>query len=273
MPDFSRRGGFVKFIVPEKPKAGGEFEIRVTLLNAGSEAAEVDVVYRRGTLEERMPALVFVKGNNSFSGEVPACVKRDVNTNCVVPGHAEFSYFARANNAGQMTLLPAILKYAGQFGEMVEIESNRQTIIVVQPEIRVKPFLLIENDVRKTGEFEKVGIGLKNEGTETIYNISAKVFMKDDVMTYGEGTARIPSIAPGETIYTDWEFSAAEAGVYEFGCVLNYLDYNVVETRCKTAKISYENRGLDPALIGGAVLVIVAVAVFIYFRSRRAVER
>lgn len=268
-PDFERKGAFTKMIEVKTPKPGQVFEIKMRLFNYGSEGAKVKMLYRRSVLEERLPELVFVKGDTTFEATIPPCISRDADANCIVPSEVGFSYFAMAKKAEQMTLLPAILNYENVFGENVEQESNRQTITVVQPEIRVKAFLLVEGNAQKVGEAGKATLGVKNEGIDTLYNISAVVLPQQGLQIEGNGRAAISSIAPGETKYVDFSLGAGQAGSYGLGCRLSYLDYNAVETECSTANVIYEAAGIDPALIGAGVLLLVAIGVYAYFVRKK----
>ncbi|MFH1225218.1 MAG: hypothetical protein V1676_05440 [Candidatus Diapherotrites archaeon] len=268
-PDFGRVGAFTKMIVPKTPKPGQEFEVRVRLFNYGSEGAKAELKYVRNALEDRLPELMFVKGDTGFSGEIGPCVTRSEDANCIVPAEAGFGYLVRAKKPQQMTLLPAILRYENVFGETVERESNRQTITVVQPEIRVRAFLLVDGDAQKAGAASKATLGVKNEGIDTLYNISAVVLPQQGLQVEGNGRAAISSIAPGETKYTDFSLTAGQAGNYGLGCRLGYLDYNAVETECSTANVIYEAVGIDPALIGAGVLLLVAIGVYAYFVRKK----
>lgn len=269
MPDFSRPGAFTKTISVEKPKVAESFSVIIKLRNYGSEAADVELLYRRATLEDKLPRLMFLHGKTSMKGTVPACIERDANTNCILPGEIGFEYAAKAEVAERMTLLPAIVLYATIFGESVEQESNRQTINVVQPEIKIKAFLLAEKELLGLGEADGMSLAVKNEGSDTLYNIMVGLETAQGLEVNGMPQQRISVINPGETKYLDFSVTSGKQGMYGAGCKITYLDYNVRETACDPINVRYEGFSIDPVLIYGAVLLAVGLGVYVYFVSRK----
>lgn len=269
MPDFSRIGSFTKLIAVEEPKIGEEFPIAVTLLNYGSEAADVFLRYRRETLDDAMPEIQVVKERTSLTATVPECQQRDEETNCIIPGEVHFEYTVKTTRAVQMTMLPAILRYTNIFGDEVFMESNRQTIRVVLPEIRIRAFILSNKDSLKIGEKNKVAVVVKNEGKDTLYNIAIRLDSPEELDIEGSTNMSIASINPDETREFDFNVNTNVPGSYKIGCDILYLDYNVVRTNCDPLTVSYEDLEVDPTIMAAGLLFIIGFIVYVYFSLKK----
>ncbi len=268
-PDFLLLGAFTKTISKEKPKVGEEFDIIVSLRNFGSEGANVSIKYREPELENEMPQIKIIRGETYLTSVIPKCRQRDVETKCIEPGIVSFKYTVKVADAMQMTLLPAILTYTNIFGEETAAESNRLTITVVQPEIKLKAYLLVGKDLLLSGEKTWLKLIVKNEGVDPLYNIVAGLDADEALTVEGKTLMEIGMILPNKTLEFDFNITATAAGSYAVGCNLTYLDYNVIETDCNRIIVEFKEKEIGPVIMGAGVLLFIGIIVYVYFSLKK----
>lgn len=268
-PDFSRNNSFLLSLSQEKPNFLEEFSVKGTLKNYGSRDALVIVKYRKDSLEKETPETELVKGELQEEKIVPACQKRSADTTCIEPGETEFEYFLRPKVIGPITLLPSIAEYQNPFGETVVLESDRPTIRIVEPEIKIKPFLQAQKAQLLTGEKVNLKLIITNEGQNPIYNIQLKMLPGKLGILQGSTEETIESIEPKQTILREFALSSIEAGEFDVSCEINYTDYNAVKSTCQTLTIGYSDPALDATILGAGVLTVISVLIYVYLQLKK----
>lgn len=268
LPDFSNEDAVVVSVLPTEPKLEQDFKVIVKLKNYGSTEADIVLRYRRGEFDDRTPYLTFVSGPASYEANIAECIERDSEGMCIVPSEIEFEYVIRSNRATYMTLLPAIVEYENDFGEIEQKESNRLKIQVVEQEIKIKPFISAVSESANTGEILDFRLGVKNDGAEPVYGIEISVFGDAGLEISGETDAEIAVLAPGDTEFIDLSAYSASSGEFIVGCEISYVDYNA-STDCDAVKLIFEDTEIDPLWIIGALFAIAAIIIFLYINYRK----
>ncbi|MFH1256738.1 MAG: hypothetical protein V1494_05615 [Candidatus Diapherotrites archaeon] len=268
LPDFSVEGAFTKTTESDSPLIGKEFEVAVSLKNFGSEDALVEVAYLDDSFEEYMTEIQLIKvlsGNSKINALVPA-----YNFETKTPGEEELKFQVQGKRAVQMTLLPAVLSYntSAYFGDDINfterIKSTRPTIKVRNPEVKIRPYILSEGEIKKIGETNEVQIALKNEGVDEATNIAVSVSAQPGLDVGGQQEQLVSVIAPKETKYLEFSASAQQPGSYNVGCEIVSQDYELVKITCTPARLTFEGTGLSPTLIAAAVFIIIGLAVYLF---------
>ncbi len=262
MPDFEKTGAFELHSNEPAPKIFEEFTVTAVLKNFGSESADVLLKYRKDELEKETPETELLKGTTQVRGTVPACKKRAADTSCIEPGMVEFNYQLRPKLVGPISLLPSTVEFANPFGETVLIESDRPTIWIVEPEIKIKPFIQVQKEQFTAGEKATAKLLIANEGHDPLYNLFVKVQPSGLNILSGNETETIELIQPSETISREITLSTVEAGQFEVGCSIDYLDYNVVLSKCAPVTLEFKQPGIDITIAAAFILVLVSVGIY-----------
>jgi len=266
--DFPKDVGLTVVVSNRMPTVNERFIVTVTLRNYGSEAADVSLRYRRPNLDERTSEFEIVSGETSWDGTIGACKVRDENSFCEMPAEVSFAYVAKIARAVQFTMLPAIVEYENVFGETVLRESNRVVVDVQVPEISVNPFFATEREKTIVGEVNPIRLVVKNQGQDRLENIDVFFEPGEGLLVFGEEKRRITTIMPGEVVQFDVNVTAEHAGNYKMGCKLQYIDYNAVESDCRELELEFEQGAVDTMIIGGVVLVLIAILVYGYIQLK-----
>lgn len=255
MPEFKAEN-FVKSVSNSNPIIGEEFEVTITITNTGSEATDVNVLNKK--LEIDNERVQILRGQTSYFN----IIKPDETV--------AIHYFVKAKQATVMSLQGAVAYYTNVFGERKRIVSNYPSLNVTEPEIKVKALFFLKEAVKKTGEQTSAQIAVKNEGRNTLYNISMNLQLPQGIiLVNGNAIENIKSLKPKETRFFDLNLSSGTAKEYELGCKLVYLDYNVTETNCETANLSFEERTIPAELIFAIILVACSIAVYAFLQTRK----
>lgn len=255
MPEFKAEN-FIKTVDNDAPLVGEEFEITIKLTNTGSEATDINILHMKPEVENNYVQIL--RGQSTYF-------------NIIKPGETiTLKYFAKARKASVMSLPGAVAYYPNIFGERKKIVSNYPIITVAEPEVKVKALFLLKEAMKKVSETTSAQIAVKNEGQNTLYNIAVYLQLPEGIiLTNGNIAENIVSLKPKETKFFDLNISSASAGEFELGCKLAYLDYNVTETNCENAKISFEEKTIPAEIIFAGIIVLGSLLVYAFFHFKK----
>ncbi len=267
-PDFSMEDSFQESLIGETPMLREESTVRVVLRNYGSEDAEISLLWRKESLEGETPEIALVKGDVELDTVIPKCAERSEIGRCLVPGEGRFDYVIKPLRTIEMRLLPAVATFYNDFDEEIVLETNRPEFTVTEPEIKIEAFFINKSGVLKAGEEALIELSVKNNGKNILRNIEADL-ITGDLKIIGEGKFQISSLGSDVVESFSFKTTAETPGVYSLNCKLNYEDYNAVESSCVPLEIEFQGDEINPAIIGGGALLIIALIVFIYIWTRR----
>jgi len=266
--DFKKEGAFQIIVEPE-PRFLEEFVVKGVLKNFGSEDSDVILKYRKDELEKETPETELIKGETKISRTILMCQTRNDQGDCIEPGIVEFEYKMRPKLIGPISLLPAIVEFENLFGETIILESNRPAIRIVEPEIKIKPFIQIEKEQFLVGEKVDLRLLITNEGQNPLFNLSLKLGTNGLELLKGSSSEIIEIIQENETISREFTFSSIEARTFTLGCSIDYLDYNVVQSACNEVVIEYNDPAYDITLLGAGVLVLLSIVIYVYIHLKK----
>lgn len=240
--------GFISFVPNPKPLIGKETKIVLTVINTGSESAQVTVFYRK------------------FDLKIAPLLKGETSVNQVIePGEEKtIEYLIKPLKSGEVLLPPATLEYKNPFGEIERVESNRAVIQVIEPEFKARGLFIPEKTRNKQGEPVRVELILKNEGNTDLQNVSIHLQIPGALSYAGTLTLNTPGpLSPSKVQSFPLEFSASEPGSYALGCEIVYVDYKLIKKPCESFTLIVDPAHADllPAFIA---LALVLVGIFIY---------
>ncbi len=248
LPDFSSKGAFVVSAEEQKLVLGEKTEIKIVLHNQGSDSTLVRVEYARPLAEDKN-AFSVVEGDNYFNGEIN-------------PGEkVEIDYVVKPRVAFPMTLPPAIVYFENGFSEIESKFSNLLTLDVREPERKIEAFIVKGQETAFVGETVEMKLAVKNIGNDPLYNLSVGLESEASV---SQGNRSIPEILPKETAYLEFGVTGQEPGKFPVGCVVTYVDLNVLQESCQNSFVEFKQREISPAIYAGIVLVAIAAVVYIY---------
>jgi len=255
MPEFKKEL-FVKSVDNQAPLIGEEFEVTIKLTNSGSEATDVNILHRKPEVTSEYTQVL--RGQSTYF-------------NIIKPGETvTLTYSTKSRKAGPLALPAAVAYYTNVFGEQKRIVSNYPLLEIKVPEIKVKALFLLKEAVKKTGETTSARLAIKNEGENTLYNITSYLqFPAGISLVNGNSSETISTLKPKETKFFDLNISAGIPGDYSLGCKLAYIDYNVTETVCENAKISFEENKIPAEIIFAAAIVAFAMLVYAFFHFKK----
>lgn len=268
-PDFEKEGAFELHVNEPAPRVFEEFTVTAVLRNFGSEPANVLLKYRKDSLEKETPETELLKGTTQVRGVIPACKTRAQDTSCTAPGEVEFNYQLRPKLVGPISLLPSTVEFENPFGENTLVESTRPTIWIVEPEIKIKPFIQVEKDQFTSGEKAKAKLLITNEGHNPLYNLYARLDSGSLAMLKGMPAETIEIILPNETISREFTLSTVDAGTFNLGCSIDYLDYNIVQSKCENVALEFKNPSIDITIAAAFVLVLISVGIYAYLHFKK----
>ncbi|MBI2530362.1 MAG: hypothetical protein HYW05_04430 [Candidatus Diapherotrites archaeon] len=245
--DFSKEGAFTKTASNASPEVGEEVKVTVTLHNYGNEETFVTIKHIAENVE--MPEIEITRGETEKNG-------------WVAPGNEiAMEYYMRPKVAIRMSLPYAIAEYTNTFGETVKLASAMPDLDVKAIEQRLFAIVLPESNVKKTGERAKIAIAVKNQSTETIKDVFVSISLPEGIELEGSSSSNIPLIEAGETVSLAFYVSAQEPGTYRVGC---NVTYDSVPLACDRVAIAYEAQGINYAIVAGAVLLAIGLAIYMY---------
>ncbi len=255
MPEFKAEN-FTKTVDNDAPLVGEEFEVTIKLSNTGSEATDINILHMKPEVENNYVQIL--RGQTSYF-------------NIIKPGETiTLKYSAKARKASPMSLAGAVAYYSNIFGERKKIVSNYPFLDVREPEVKVKALFLLKEAAKKVSETTSAQIAIKNEGQNTLYNIAVYLELPEGIMLVNGNIAEnIVSLKPKETKFFDFNISSARAGDFELGCKLAYLDYNVTETNCETARISFEEKKVPEEIVFAGIIVLGTLLVYAFFHFKK----
>ena len=267
--DFEPENAFQITVTPREPRFLEEFTITGELKNFGSESALVLLKYRKDELEKETPETELIRGETQTTKTIPKCVKRNTLLECIEPGVIEFEYNLRPKVIGPITLLPSIVEYENPFFEKISLESNRPTIRIIEPEIKIKPFIQMEKHNFLVGEKASIKLLITNEGQNPLFNLSLNFKAQGLDLLKGTQSEVIELIRPNETLVKEFTISSLNAGSFKVGCSIDYLDYDVVQSSCSAVTIEVSDPALDITIMGAAALLVFSIAIYIYIHLKK----
>ncbi len=268
-PDFEKPEAFELHVNEPSPRVLEEFTVTATLRNFGSEPANVLLKYRKDSLEKETPETELLKGQTQVTGVIPACKIRAADASCTQPGEVEFNYQLRPKLVGPISLLPSTVEFENPFGEIVLVESDRPTIWIVEPEIKIKPFISVEKEQFISGEKANARLLITNEGHNPLYNLYVRLDSGSLAMLKGTPAETIEIILPNETISREFMLSTVDRGTFGLGCSIDYLDYNVMQSRCENVALEFKNPSIDITIAAAFVLVLISVGIYAYLHFKK----
>lgn len=269
MPDFEKNGAFEIVLKEKEIRLLEEFTVIAVLKNYGSRDAGITLKYRRDDLEKETPETELVKGSTKISTTIPACKKRAQDLSCIEPSVVQFEYLLRPKLVGNITLLPATVEFQNPFGETVLLESNRPTIAIVEPEIKIRPFISVEKEEYLVGEKINAKLLITNEGAHPLYNLFLSLEPSGLAILKGDQQEVIEIINSNQTIEKEFTLSSVEKGEFSIGCKIDYLDYNVVQSKCSETQIVVQNPALDITIMGAIALVVISIGIYVYLHLKK----
>ena len=245
--DFSKEGAFTKTVDNASPEVGEEVKVTVKLHNYGNEETFVTIKHIAENVE--MPEVEITRGETEKSSWVAP------------GGEIAMEYYIKANVAIRMSLPYAIASYKNTFGEVVKLASTMPDLDVKGIEQKLFALLLTESSTSKTGERTKVTIAVKNKSTEAIRDVFVSISLPNEIALEGTNAKSIPIIEPNESISLAFYVSAQKPGAYRVGC--NLL-YDSVPFACEKITLTFEELGISYAIVAGAVLLAIGLAIYMY---------
>ncbi|MBU0636548.1 hypothetical protein KKE06_05985 [Candidatus Micrarchaeota archaeon] len=250
-----KENDFVKTISTKNPPWNQEFSVTVELHNSGSETVDVNVLYRKPVIEFKH--IPFVKGETSFVGSIP-------------PNESiSFSYSIKATETGPFALPAAIVFFENEFGEKKQLVSNYPRIEVLEPDIKIHGIVLNKTMEKRVlvGKAIPVQAIITNKGVNEISNI-AIIFPSTPGLQFSQETHSISSLKSGESTVLELLVTPLEAGWFEVGCNIAYLDLELEDSFCDSTSFLVEEDFFPIEWIGGIVLIIIAILVYVYYHFR-----
>jgi hypothetical protein len=247
---------FAKTVSNYQPLYGQEFVQTVSLKNSGSEAATVHIQYEKPGISFRH--LAFVKGDTNFDG-------------IILPGQTvSFSYSMKSTQTGPFTLPAAIVFYSNIFGEEEKLVSNYPVIEVKEPDIKVQAVVLNKTVEKRIvpGKALVFQVLLTNYGQFELSNIALIFPEQEGLSLNSQKNILVSSLKPGENKTIDFSVTPNQPGSYTIGCKLAYLDFGVKGAECDASSIIVESDSFPIEYVGGIILIVVALLVYLYYRYR-----
>lgn len=245
--DFSKEGAFTKIVSNASPEVGEEIKVTVRLHNYGNEETFATMKHIAENVE--MPEIEITRGETEKNG-------------WVAPGsEMAMEYYIRPKVAIRMSLPYAVAEYTNAFGENIKLASAMPDMDVKGIEQRLFAIVLPESNVKKTGERVKIAIAVKNKSTETIDDVFVSISLPEGIELEGANSSNIPSIEAGETVSLAFYVSAQDPGTYRIGC---NITYDSVPLACDRVAVAYEAQGINYAIVAGAVLLAIGLAIYMY---------
>ncbi|MEM4662981.1 MAG: hypothetical protein QXM75_03085, partial [Candidatus Diapherotrites archaeon] len=170
-----------------------------------------------------------------------------------------YSVRVKSSSADIFNLPPAAAYYTDEFGREIVVFSNPVTILKKnEPEVDAK--ILAEN-VEKKGEFVPVFVVISNSSGVELTGV--EVMLLGNNVIY-EPEKQIFSVSPRNSYTAQFYVRSVADG--KVGCTVKIPDYNMV-LNCNTVDISKSEANIIPFLFFGALLVILALAVYLYLNS------
>ncbi|HIH17021.1 MAG TPA: hypothetical protein HA252_06470 [Candidatus Diapherotrites archaeon] len=259
LPDFSSPDSFTMEPSETSPVVGDEFAIAVKVRNRGGADAVIDFSYRKPSLEEKQPEIVVLKGaTEARQALVPKCRAYSGEGACVQPGEKEFVYWVKAAEATKMSLLPAQFEYVDVFGERQARESNRPSIEAMTAKVKVKPLILSEKEIVKVGQTYVGRVALKNTSLAGVSDVRLSLRVDPGLTLEGNDVKEFEFIPAQGTEYLEVRVKADAPGAYALGCETVYQEVRLRFAECEPVTITVEEDNVNPALLAGLALVVVA---------------
>ncbi len=245
--DFSKEGAFTKTAGDAAPEVGEEVKVTVTLHNYGNEETFATIKHIAENVE--MPEIEITRGETEKNG-------------WVAPGSdMVMEYYMRPRVAIRMSLPYAVAEYTNTFGENIKLASTMPDLDVKAIEQRIFAIVLPESNAKKTGDRMKIAIAVKNQSTETINDVFVSISLPEGIELEGTNSHNIPLLEAGETVSLAYYVSAQNPGTYRVGC---NITYDSVPLACDRVAVVYEAQGINYAIVAGAVLLAIGLAIYMY---------
>jgi len=246
--DFSKENSFRMVAEKTELVMGEKTEIKILLHNQGSDSSLAEIKFARPLAEDKN-AFSVVEGNTYFTGVVEAGEE------------IEITYIVKPRRAVPMTLPPAIVYYENTFGEKESKFSGLVFLNVREPERKIEAFIVKKEENVLVGQTVEMQLAIKNIGLDSLYDLSIEMESEADII---QNTKEIESLSPKETLYLTFTASGLEAGKFPIGCTVKYIDTNISESHCQNSFVEFSEPGIDPTIIAGLILVVVAIAAYVY---------
>lgn len=270
-PDFSKQDSFlITEISPQSPLVFQEFRVKAVLKNYGSEDAQVVLKYRRDSLEKETPETELVKGKTVVPALVQKCIERNEQNECIEPGQASIEFFLRPKIVGPITLLPAVAEFENEFGEMQLIESNRPSMVIREPEIKLRAFLKTESEEFFAGQPLNAKLVLVNDGITPLFNLIVKIKADGIEVSETQKTHSFEFIGQKQVIEKDVVLTPTAAGTFLAGCEIEYLDLEFEKGQCDDKTLEVKEPSISSSIISAALLFLIAggTAIYIFYLKK-----
>ena len=247
MPFFEKKD-FVKSVNISKPEAGSSIEVSISILNSGTEEANVkiahvsdyvDLIKRRKEVKEI--------GNTNFEA-------------VILPGEKKvFGYKLLIKQPTQMTLPGAIMEFENVFGETETLRSNEKTIYAVTPTIVAHSIIGIE-EVNQNTVRGKVVVSNPSED---------RIFQDMEVSIIIDGVELenflIDELNSGDS--EEQEFSTiVSQGSHELTC---RIEFQGVTEECNTASFETKKAFDEILLTAGIIFFLLSAIIYLTIKFRK----
>ncbi|MBT4870249.1 MAG: hypothetical protein HON47_01610 [Candidatus Diapherotrites archaeon] len=231
---------------PEKIFLGQRAELKTTIKNVGSRAADIFVQF----VGEDTRAVVEISSFDIVEGDTKA-------TTTIKAGETKvFSYFIKPNLTSSYNLPSSVLTFTNIFGEEQKIVSNHPSMEVIDPN---QADILIISEGLKEGVFN-FKVKVTNNWPE---GFEGKIkILPNDLVESPESVVVIPGKGEGEFSF---QTKTLEPGNYSISATL--LDGNLSST---TKSISFEVSKTDfmfeivLAIIGGIIALVIFLVIYFW---------
>jgi len=253
MPYFPE-GSFTKDVSVRHPKLRDEINVTVKLKNYGSEKA-YDVEIKQKKPEIDREDVKAITGATEWTGELG-------------PGEeAKLEFTVRITNPNTRLLPAAQATFTNVFKEQETIYSNYPEIVPIEPNT-LEPVILLSNPINLLGDNSEIILAVKNNGSNPLYNVSAKLIPAPELFVQGDLERNIDAIQPDQTIYFKFNATANTRGKFPLNCLASFTDINAYAFNCDEINIEYRSPEANLGLSVGIIMLIIGIFfyAYIYFR-------
>ena len=237
------------------PLTGEEIKIKVELTNKGSEQAFVSLRHKKEIVE--YDQIEVIRGKTFFDGLIEA-------------GETiALDYSIKTVKTTELQLPAAIASYTNVFGEQETILSDYPVIYILSNEQSIRPVILVDNALAKTGEKVEATLAVKNNSITSFQNLVTKLELPEGLSLQGEKQFVIDSLSPGETKYFKFAVLSNQPGKFDLGCVSTYLQKEITQQQCPTSSLTIESTQPNYPIIIGVGLLLAGIAIYalMYFKG------
>ncbi|MEW6295509.1 MAG: hypothetical protein AB1467_04420 [Candidatus Diapherotrites archaeon] len=252
MPYFPE-GSFTKEVSVKHPKLREEIKVTVKLKNYGSEKTYAEIKQKKPEIDRE--DVKAISGATEWNGELG-------------PGQeAKLEFTVRITNPNTRVLPAAQATFTNVFGEQETIYSNYPEVVPIEPNT-LEPVILLSNPINLLGENSEVILAVKNNGSNPLYNASAKLIVPQELFFQGALERKIDVIQSNQTLYFKFNATANTQGKFPLNCIASFTDVNAYTFNCDETIIEYRSPESNLGLSVGIIMLIIGIFfyAYIYFR-------